>query len=79
MGKKKSKLVSFELAGVSKSGKTVEWRVNNTDDILGYIRWYAPWRKYSFLPCRETVFEQDCLRSIADFCEAETKKQRAKK
>lgn len=34
---------------------------------LGTISWYPPWRKYTFCPPGQTVFEQDCLRAIADF------------
>ena len=44
--------------------------------ILGAIKWYAPWRKYSFFPQPHTVFEKDCLREIADFCEKEMKEKK---
>ncbi len=38
-----------------------------TRDNIGQIRWYAPFRKYSFMPYPNTVYEQDCLRDIMDF------------
>lgn len=70
--------IVFEFAGPSKSGKTNEWRVQPKDDgalaaCIGVVKWYAPWRKYAFNPYTNTVFEQDCLREIATFCEQRTK------
>ena len=43
---------------------------------LGEIKFYPQWRKYAFFPARQTLFEQDCLREIATFCEAETTRWR---
>ncbi len=53
------------------------WVVNKYDDThLGWIGWFARWRKYSFFPKPETVYEEDCLRDIASFCEMKTKEHR---
>jgi len=38
-----------------------------SDDWLGVVRWYAPWRKYCFFPADDIVFCADCLRDIQDF------------
>ena len=40
--------------------------------FLGGIKWWGGWRKYCFFPEQATIFEKDCLRDIADFCEAQT-------
>ena len=40
--------------------------------LLGQVRWFPRWRKYSFFPRPDRVFESSCLRDIADFCERET-------
>ena len=58
--------------------KTKTWRVLNKYDEgdLGWIGWYAGWRKYSFFPNPETVFEQVCLREIAAFCERKTQEHK---
>ena len=40
---------------------------------LGLVKWFGRWRKYSFFPCADTVFEQDCLRDIAEIIEFLTK------
>ena len=63
--------------------KTEQWIVISNSAIgvlLGEVSWYGPWRKYSFFPNRDLhlVFEQVCLRDIADFCERETKNYRAR-
>lgn len=36
---------------------------------LGYVRWFGPWLCYCFYPCPNTLYEQRCLRDIANFCE----------
>ena len=60
--------------------KTKTWLVcsNYGDGLIGRIAWFGRWRKYSFFPDIGTVFEQVCLREIADFCEEQTKLQREK-
>jgi hypothetical protein len=39
---------------------------------LGIVSWYSGWRRYCFFPNPQTLYEQDCLRDIATFCEEET-------
>ena len=66
----------------TRRGKKTKWlevRSSRTQRLLGAIRWYGPWRQYTFYPTGETIFNHGCLRVIADRCEAETKLQRAKK
>lgn len=66
--------------GVSKSGKTLIWGVvTENNEILGQVKWFGRWRKYAFFPKSNTLYEQDCLRDIADFCEDRTKLHRLKK
>lgn len=43
---------------------------------LGEVRWYAPWRKYCFFPLHRTLYEHQCLRDLATFCEASTTEHR---
>lgn len=57
--------------------KTKVWAVlSNDGGQIGTVAWYGPWRKYCFSPEAGTVFEQVCLRDIAQFCEAETRLHR---
>lgn len=54
--------------------KTKRWSVKAKDGgALGVISWYGPWRKYAFNTNAGCVFEEICLREIAEFCERETK------
>ena len=52
------------------TGKKTDTYFIETKDgqrCIGLIKWYAPWRKYSFFPNRDTVFETDCLKDIIKF------------
>lgn len=71
--------IKFLLMEPKQDRKTKQWQVANKemDDVLGLVSWYAPWRKYTFSPANYgMVFEQVCLREIADFIEAQTKAHR---
>lgn len=76
-----SKWIDFDYIGNSKSGKTKVWRVLTKDSnlLLGYIKWYAPWRKYSFFPESNTIFEETCLNDIANFCRDQKKELKNEK
>lgn len=54
--------------------KTRLWeiRAKRSGHLLGYVRWYSPWRKYAFLPVPTSVFEEDCLHDIAEHLEMAT-------
>ena len=57
--------------------KTREWKIVSRDGHeLGEVRWYAPWRCYVFYPYVGRLFEEDCLRDLAAFCEGQTKEHR---
>lgn len=73
------KYIDFRRPRPSKSGKTKIWKVESyEEEVLGEISWFGRWRRYAFQPGPFTIFEYDCLRKIADFCENETKKLRRK-
>lgn len=50
---------------------TLRWIITSvsTDEDLGYIEWYVPWRQYCYYPMNDLVFSVSCLREIADFIE----------
>lgn len=68
--------IKFTFHGNSPSGLTKLWMVQraNGDTVLAWIAWYAPWRKYTMHTLEGVVFDQACLREIADFCENETRR-----
>lgn len=73
-----SKWIRFFETGASPSGKTAVWAVMTMsgDEQIGEVRWFARWRKYAFYPKAHTVFEEDCLRDIAAFCELVTQRRK---
>ena len=70
------KCIEFSEPRKSDSGKTQIWKVYFDEVLLGQVKWFGRWRKYAFYPLAFTLYEQDCLRNIADFCEKESKKLR---
>lgn len=55
---------------------TRKWSVLSlTGAALGLIRWKASWRKYTFEPCAETVYDAVCLIQIANWCITQTDRQ----
>jgi len=73
-----AKWITFNFIGNSKSGKTKIWDVRTLEGYtLGYIKWDAPWRKYSFCPLPNTSYESDCLQDLSDFCKKVTIEHKA--
>ena len=61
--------IEFTDAGASPSGKTKRWAVTAKAApavALGTVRWYAPWRRYTF-QATESIFDGECLQEITDF------------
>ena len=75
-----SKWVTFEELGKSTSGKTSAFGVFTKDGgiELGWVKWFGRWRKYSFFPTSNTIFEETCLRDIAEFIQEKTREHKAK-
>lgn len=70
--------IFFRNVGTTKSGKTSIWHVTpeHSTEPLGVVKWFGRWRKYSFFPAVETVYEETCLREIGQFCETITKEHK---
>ena len=66
------KWVRFDLAE-KQNPKTSVWNVVAKGEakkggiVLGQIKWFGRWRKYSFFPFCDTIYESDCLQNITDF------------
>jgi len=59
--------ITLKWAGETWSGNTQIYTVYNSKDILGDVRWYAPWRRYCFIPkSLPTVFDAGCLHEIRE-------------
>jgi len=66
--------IKFVEVNLRDGRKTSVWAVLTIDGTknLGHVSWYPAWRKYSFYPNPQTVFEWQCLRDIAEFCQDNT-------
>ena len=71
--------INFKENGASPSGKTKRWIIEPKAGgaPLGSVRWYGPWRKY-VCEITSALFDEGCLRDVADFMEAETRAYRLK-
>ncbi len=74
--------IRFIEIAVPPERKTKVWTVHPRDGgtisgMLGRVSWYPPWRKYCYLAEPRTVYEQVCLREIAEFCEKRTAEHKA--
>jgi hypothetical protein len=60
--------------------KTRIWAVLNrtNNKVLGYVKWYAPWRKYCFFPEYTMCFDTNCMRNISIFCKDRTDEHKIK-
>ena len=70
--------LSFKL-DESHKGKTGIWYVYSVHDDtchLGVIKWYWAWRRYVFWPEEETLYDSNCLKTIAEFIDAEMEQRK---
>lgn len=69
-----------ELAPNHKSRKTKIWslRTIKGNNPYGRISWSSDCSKYCFYPYMKTVFDEQCLRRIANFCKTQTEIHKTK-
>ena len=69
------KWIKFELLDATR--KTKRWQVQMQEGTaLGSVHWYGAWRQYCFFPLADTIYERQCLRDIAQFCETQSRLHR---
>ena len=73
-----SRYLRFGEVAARPGRKTKHWTVSRGDGAfaLGVIKWYAHWRRYVFEPLAAMVFDPQCLRELADFCQQMTTEHR---
>lgn len=53
---------------VKDTGKTKVWDIKTKHgEILGFIGWHGPFRKYAFFPADSTIYDASCLNDIMSF------------
>ncbi len=63
------KWIRFESTPNKPGAKTGLWIVRSLSDgtPIGLVRWIPGWRTYGYFPYEGTMYEDDCLRDIAQF------------
>ncbi len=59
----------MESVLIDDSGKTFTYQILNKKSgfVLGYVKWYGPWRQYCFFPSPTSVFNHWCMNEIVAF------------
>lgn len=76
---KQGPFVTFNEDLSGKSKLTRVWAVQAINSLgfpLGKVKWWSAWRRYCFFPCKDTVYDANCLWDIADFCARMTTEQK---
>lgn len=73
-----AKWIRFDKQPRKADRKTDTWAVSPLDggEPLGQVAFFGAWRKFAFFPFEGTLYEADCLRDIAQFCEDQTNEWR---
>lgn len=66
--------VYFRVAEERETTKVWEVVSRSSGDVLGIVKWYGPWRRYSFLPSDKTLFDEICLTDIIEKLKGETER-----
>ena len=62
------KYLCFEELEAKTKTKRFAVKSKTSDFILGYVKWYAPWRRYCFFNTAiDLVFDAGCLADIQNF------------
>lgn len=70
--------LSFELQPKPTGRRTEIWTVVDGGEYrLGEVRWWAAWRRYTFHPDADTLYDPSCLIRIAHFCTEQTQQRKA--
>jgi hypothetical protein len=80
-------LTHIRMVPTGNTGKTLIWEVMTQDGgkdpgggiWLGEVKWFGRWRGYAFFPEMNTIYEQKCMREIADFIEERNREHRKAK
>jgi len=67
-------------ANIMPKRKTNRWAIcaDEGEIELGEVKWLGKWRCYCYFPLNDTLYEKQCLRDLANFCETKTAEHYAK-
>lgn len=72
--------IEFKQCELPRGRKTQAWEVSSIAGgcLLGYVQWKTGWRRYTFEPTEDTVFDALCLKELAQFLETQTAAQKSR-
>ncbi len=76
---KETEYLVFEELPTKNKTKFIIVVNKNSEDIIGEVKWYAPWRQYCFFPEFDTVWNTKCLDDVNDLIKKLMKDRRVKK
>ena len=68
--KMRYKFINFVLLReIISNSEMPEWecKSNKHNQLLGYIAWYEPWKRFCLYPKPSTIFDSICMGDIIDF------------
>lgn len=71
--------IHLKFIEIERKPKTKVWKVMVGYLSLGKIKWYPPWRRYVFMPGRDTLFDAGCLNDIETFLNSQMEKRKCEK
>lgn len=63
---KETQYLVFEDFQTKRKTKYVLVSNKNSEDLIGVIKWYAPWRQYCFFPASDTIWNTTCLDDVQE-------------
>lgn len=75
---KSSHLFYVDDGPVKPGAKTRKFNVFNLRHVLvAHVKWFGAWKKYCFFPLDSMLFDGNCMREIAEYCDLVTKEHKA--
>jgi len=76
---KETQYLFFEEHPTKTKTKYITVVNRNSEDIIGEIKWYAPWRQYCFFPEFDTVWNMTCMDDVKEVIQKLMKDRKTKK
>ena len=69
--------IKFEMIHENPKTNVYSVKNKNSDDLIGFIKWYGAWRQYCFFSVNSIILSRGCMKDINDFIVKITKEKNA--
>jgi hypothetical protein len=76
---KETQYLVFEEHPTKTKTKFITVVNSKSEDIIGEIKWYGPWRQYCFFPEFDTVWNMTCLNDVQEVIQKLMKDRKTEK